>query len=88
VSVETDPILIYLPWAHKDDRNRHWQTSTRITEQFSEGYPTGNLSLTGLRWDDLRAFADWALGLPPELYVHVKDMHRTVERALGMKRMV
>lgn len=88
MTAETDPILVYLPWAHKDDRHRTWQTSTRLTEQFSEGYPTGNIALVGLTWDDLRAFADWALELPPELYTHVEQMHRMVEGTLGRKHLV
>ncbi len=88
MSAATDPILVYLPWDSQDGRQRIWRTATRITERFSEGYPTGELALVGVTWDDLRGFADWAIGLPPELYAHVEGMHRAVERVLVSKEKV
>lgn len=78
----TTPILRYLPFPG------FWGDRVKITQPRSEGYPTGELRVEGLTEDNLRALADWMIGLPPELYDAVKVPHRIIEQYLALEAKV
>lgn len=74
------PIEMYLPFPG------FWGHNVRVTTFMSEGYPTGELAIEGLTWDNLQAIADWMIGLPPELYKTVKVPHQILEGTLARRQ--
>lgn len=74
------PIVIYLPFPG------YWDHKVTVNESYSEGYPTGEISIEHLTWEQLQAITDFLIGLPPELYEHVKVPHQLLEGLLARRR--
>lgn len=61
----------------------HWQEYPTIHQNVSDGYPTGAYSIDNLSLANLQELADWMIALPPDLYEHVEQYSRFLERFLA-----
>jgi len=77
-----EPIVVYLPIT-----SGHHPSLDRVAlrEKYSEGYPTGDYTITGLTKESLQELADWMIQLPAELYAYVEPWSRSLERLLVQK---
>lgn len=58
-----------------------------LHEKYYEGYGSGEYTITGLSKENLQQLADWMISLPPELYEHVEEWSRFLERFLAKEAM-
>lgn len=70
-------IAAYLPLG-----TNNWFRHVALKQRHSEGYPTGEYLIDGISKETLQELADWMVGLPPDMYRHVEQFSKTLERFL------
>jgi hypothetical protein len=63
-------------------KNVGFQKDIVIRQHMSEGYPTGEFYIDGLRREDFQALADKLIALPADQYAEWELLSRTLERYL------